>query len=199
MAERSLRKGDRFKWWNSDRSGLQFGFQPLTDLPNEYSREQGRPVRDNGVQVAPDEYDQPPPSNRPLGGEGEIGVGARANSNFATDSNVYLIANEYLIPVQYLDAGTQIRWNDSNYPIYITGSNTAVTLTSNPQIISGQHGKVISLFGVGSNVTVVDGQGINIDFNVPNVVIDSGGIATLIYNATDSLWHMTSFSPNGSF
>ena len=197
MAERSLRKGDRFKWWNSERSGFQFGFQPLTTLPNEYSREQGRPVRDNGVQVAPDEYDQPPPSNKPLGGEGEIGVGARANSSPADPANAYYIAPNYLIPVQYLTAASQITWNDNNVPLYITGSNSNITLSSNPQIVSGQHGKVISLFGVGSNVTVVDGQGISIDFNVPAVVLDSGAIATLIYNATDSLWHMTSF--NGGF
>src|SRR3990167_5347018 len=74
MSERSTRKGDRFRWWISDRSGLQFGFVPLTDYPNDYTRESGRPVRDNGIQVAPDEYDQPPLSKKPLGGEGEIGT-----------------------------------------------------------------------------------------------------------------------------
>ena len=196
MAERTTRKGDIFKWWNSDRSGFQFGYVPNTSLPNQYSREQGRPIRDNGVQVAPDEYDQPPPSNKPLGGTGEIGVGARANSDPAIDSDVYYINPGYLIPVQYLSTSSQIRWNDQNYPIYITGSNQSVTLTSNPQLTSGQHGKVIAIMGVGSNVTINSGSGITFDFNVPAIVLDSGAIATLIYNATDSLWHLTSFTSN---
>lgn len=199
MAERGIRKSDRFRWWNSDRSGFQYGFVPLTTRPNAYTREQGRPVRDHGVEVSPDEYDQPPPSNRPLGGEGEIGTGARARSNFDTDSNVYFMPSEYLIPVQYLSVSTQIRWNDNNVPIYISGSNQAVSLSSNPQITSGTHDKYISVQCVGSNVTLVDGQGISIDFNVPAVVMQSGGVATLIYNATDSLWHMTSFNPQGGF
>lgn len=192
----SGRRGDRYRWWNSDRSGFQFGFVPLTTLPNAYTRDEGRPVRDNGVQVAPDEYDQPPPSNKPLGGEGEIGVGARDNSSGATDSNVYYINPQYLIPVQYLTSSTQIRWNDNNLPIYITGSNTAVTLSSNPQIVSGQDRKVISLMGVGSNVTINSGNGIFFDINKPAIVLDSGAIATLIYTSTDSLWHLTSFNPS---
>jgi len=192
MSERSIRKGDRFRWWNSERSGFQFGFEPLTSPPNAYSRESGRPVRDNGVQVSPDEYDQPPPSTKPLGGEGEIGTGARQNS-----TDVYDVGTT--IPVYYLTASTKVPWTTENYPTLISGSNSDVTLNSNP-INPGIQGTYISIQGVGSSVTINSGNGITFDFiNKPRIVIASGGIATLIYNATDSTWHVTSFNPTGGF
>lgn len=193
MSERSVRKGDRFRWWNSERSGFQFGFEPLTSPPNAYSRESGRPVYDKGILVSPDEFDQPPPSNKPLGGEGEIGTGARENAqSVATPQSD-------LIPVQYLTSSSVISWNFNNVPVYITGSNSDITLGNNP-IPLGPNGTYISIQGVGSSVTINSGNGITFDFiNKPNIVIGSGGIATLISNATDSTWHVTSFNAQGGF
>ena len=190
MSEHSTRKGDKFRWWNSERSGLQFGFQPLTSPPNAYGRESGRPVKDNGVMVSPDEYDQPPPSTKSLGGEGEIGTGVRANAE--TTATPF----DGLIPVNYLISTSTIPWNQDNIPVYVTGSLTTVTLGNNP-LSNGIHGLYISVQGVGSSVTINSGNGITIDFNKPSVVLDSGGIATLIYNATDSTWHITSFNAQG--
>lgn len=192
MSERSTRKGDRFRWWNSERSGFQFGFIPLTSPPNNYTRESGRPIHDNGVLVSPDEYDQPPPSNKPLGGEGEIGTGVRDNAeSTATPA-------DGLIPVNYLISSSKIPWNQDNIPVYVVGSLTTVTLDPNP-LSSGIQGLYISIQGVGSSVTINSGNGITIDFNRPSVTLGSGGIATLIYNATDSTWHITSFNAQGGF
>src|SRR3990167_165472 len=192
MSERS-RKGDRFRWWNSQRSGFQFGFQPLASRPNDYTRESGRPVTDRGIMVSPDEYDQPPPSAKPLGGEGEIGAGARDNSeSTATPASD-------LIPVNYLTALSAIPWNQDNVPIYVTGSLTTVILGNNP-LSNGIQGLYISIQGVGSSVTINSGNGITFDFiNRPSIALGSGGIATLIYNATDSTWHVTSFNAQGGF
>ena len=198
MSERGIRKGDRFRWWNSDRSGFQFGFSPLTSPPNSYYREDGRPVRDNGIIVSPDEYDQPPPSQKPLGGP-DIGVGARANSSFATDSNVYAIPSESQPNIQYLTSTSVIGWNYNNIPIYIVGSNNSITLGTNSLAI-GPHGTYISLYCVGSSVTMNSGNGITFDFiNKPSLRMDSGSIMTLISNATDSTWHVTSFSQDRGF
>ena len=192
MSERSTRKGDRFRWWNSGRSGFQFGFSPLTSPPNSYFREDGRPVRDNGVQVAPDEYDQPPPSTKPLGGA-DIGSGARSNSDTVSTPT------DLLIPVQYIPASGTISWNYNNVPIQITGSNAAVTLGNNP-LSAGPNATYISLLGVGSGVTINSGNGITFDFiNSPSIRLDSGSVATLIYNATDSTWHVTSFTQYRGF
>lgn len=179
MAERGVRKGDRFRWWISDRSGFQFGFSPLTSRPNAYFREDGRPVRDNGIQVSPDEFDQPPPSTKPLGGEGEIGTGARDNSSFAVDANVYSIPPESIIGVQYLTTGSQITWNDENVPIYISGSNQEVSLSSNPQVAAGTTNKQISLMCVGSSVTLSNGNGLSL--NTTSYVMNSGSILNLFY------------------
>ena len=178
MSERSVRKGDRFRWWNSDRSGFQFGFQPLTSPPNEYSRESGRPVRDNGIQICPDEYDQPPPSTKPLGGA-DIGGGVRDNSSPATPSNVYDVTPEAITPVQYLVAGSQITWNADNVPIYITGSLTSVALSSNPQVIAGTTNQQIALMCVGSNVTLSNGNGLAL--HTTDYVMSSGSILNLFY------------------
>jgi len=192
MSERSIRKGDRFRWWNSERSGFQYGYQPLTSPPNDYYREEGRPVNDKGHLVAPDEYDQPPPSTKPLGGA-DIGSGARSNSDtVATPTDL-------LIPVQYLISTTKVQWNQDNLPIYVTGSLNNVTLGNNPLSNSIQ-GLYISIQGVGSGVTINSGNGITFDFvNVPSIRLDSGSIATLIYNATDSTWHVTSFTAYRGF
>lgn len=194
--QRGVRKGDIFRWWVSDRSGLQFGFVPITSPPNAYTRESGRPVKDHGIQVAPDEYDQPPPSNKPLGGEGEIGTGARADSSPATPSNVYGVSNP--IPVYYLTASSKIPWTTENIPTLISGSNQAVTLGNNP-LDPGTPQLYISIQGVGSGVTINSGNGITFDFaRKPSITINSGSIATLIYNATDSTWHVTSFTLQGA-
>ena len=189
MAERATRKGDRFRWWNSDRSGFQFGFSPLTSPPNSYYREDGRPVNDKGHIVAPDEYDQPPPSTKPLGGA-DIGSGARSNSDSSATPT------DLLIPVQYIPASGSISWNYNNVPIQITGSNSAVTVGNN-SLSAAPNGTYIALLGVGSGVTINSGNGITFDFiNVPSIRLDSGSIATLIYNATDSTWHVTSYTQN---
>ena len=196
MSERGIRKGDRFRWWLSDRSGFQFGFSPLTDLPNAYYREDGRPIRDNGIQVCPSEYDQPPPSTKPLGGEGEIGTGARDNSSPATDSNVYLIPSESQIPVIYVNSSRSIAWG--NYPvIYIAGSMANQVMNVNPQIQPGTDKLYLAFQCVGSSITLINGSGITVDFNQSRVVMNSGDIATLIYYQSDSTWHMTSVNNNG--
>lgn len=189
MAERGIRKGDRFRWWLSDRSGFQFGFLPITSRPNAYTREDGRPVKDNGIQVSPDEYDQPPPSTKPLGGEGEIGTGARENSSFATDSNFYLVPSESVIPTVSVNSSTSISWN--NEPVvYIVGRLVAQTMSVDPQIQAGPDKQTIVLMGVGSAVTLNNGSGLAL--HTSQYRMESGSLLNLIYTSTDSLWHETS-------
>ena len=192
MGERGTRKSDRYRWWISERSGFEFGFQPLTSPPNEYSRESGRPIYDNGVLIAPEEYDTPPPSTKSLGGEGEIGTGARANAESVT------VPPGFSITVIYVNSSNSIAWNDQPV-VQIAGNLVAQVMAVNPQIQPGTPAKYIALECVGSSVTLINGSGITFDFNKPRVVMESGSIATIFYNATDSTWHMTSFNPQGGF
>lgn len=192
MAKRRDQESQRFRWWNSDLSGFQFGFQPLTSEPNAYTRWSGKPVRDNGLQVAPSEYDTPPPSKRSLGGEGDISGDPRANSDFATPANAYLTPSESEPVVYAVNSSSSIPWN-TDPVVYIVGSNANQVMAVNPQIVAGQNGLVVAFQGVGSTVTITTGNGVTFDFtNTTQINMTSGAIAVAIY--TDNTWHFTSFN-----
>lgn len=185
----------RFRIYTSERSGFEYGFQPITERPNAYWRETGKPVQDVNVQVSPNEFDTPPPSTQPLGGEGDISGDARANSDFST-ANAYITPPPSLPVVYYVTSSQTIPWN--NKPVvYIGGSNSNIIMASNPQIVPGEHGKVLAFQCVGSNITLNSGNGLTFDFKrIPFIVMSSGGIITTIFNKTDNTWHITSFNPD---
>lgn len=198
MAFKRNQDSQRFRWWNSDRSGFQFGFQPLTSAPNEYKREAGKPTDDKGFKVAPEEYDSPPPSKKSLGGEGDISGDPRANSDFSVDANVYRIPSESTIPVVYVNSSRSIAWN-LEPEVYVTGSNAAQVMSVNPQIVAGAQGQQLALQCIGSSITLINGSGITFAFQSPRIRMDSGGIAVLLYSVTDNTWHLTSFNASGGF
>lgn len=191
MAKRTSRDSGRFRIYTSGRSGFDFGFQPITSPPNQYTRESGKPVNDKGVSVSPSEFDQPPPSNLPLGGEGEISGDPRSNSNFSVDSNIYLIPPESTKLIQYVTPTGGITWNDQPF-MYIAGSNSNVVLNKNPQINAGSQSQQISALCVGSSITLINGSGLALHSSF--FVMDSGAIISFFYSATDNLWHETSRS-----
>ncbi len=197
MASPREKDSQRFRIYTSQRSGFEFGFQPITERPNAYSREAGKPVQDVNIQVSPDEFDSPPPSTQPLGGQGDISGNVRANSDFSVDSNVYVTVPQSIPVVYYLTASQSIPWNN-NPVVYIGGLNSNITMSSNPQIVAGDGGKLVAFQCVGSNITLNSANGITFDFiNTPFITMASGGIITAIYNKTDSTWHITSFNPTG--
>lgn len=196
MPKRGDGANQQFRWWISDRSGLQYGFQPVTSEPNAYSRESGKPVDDRGLKVAPTEYDTPPPSKKSLGGEGDISGDPRPNSDPATPSNAYVVPPGSQSVVVYVNSSTPIAWN--NQPaVFVAGSNATQTMAVNPQIVAGYQGLQIALECVGSSITLRHGSGISIDFNSSQVVMTSGAIAVLFFQSGDLAWHMTSFNPSG--
>jgi len=195
MSQPRKKDSQRFRIYTSQRSGFEFGFQPITSRPNAYWRESGKPVQDVNIQVSPDEFDQPPPSTQPLGGQGDISGSARANSDFSVDSNVYVTVPPSIPVVYYVIASQTIPWND-NPVVYIGGSNSNVIMSSNPQITTGPSGKVLAFQCVGSNITLNSGNGLTFDFKqVPLITMTSGSIITGIFNGTDGTLHITSFNP----
>lgn len=187
MASPSRRRGDRFKWWNSDRSGFQFGFQPITERPNAYTRESGRPIKDRGSDVSPEEFDTPPLSKVSLGGEGDIGDGQRANSDFTT-ANAYIIPPESTKVIVYT-SGQVVTWNTKPW-VYVGGSNIHVTAVASPQVAQGSQSQQITLLCIGSNITFINGSGLTL--NTSRYVMSSGSILNLFYSSTDNTWHETS-------
>lgn len=178
MSERRRRKNPRFLKETSDRSGFDSWHQ--TKEGNFVKDWQG--IKQNGLLIEPEEFDMPPPSNRPLGGA-DISGSPRANGE------VVNIDSSSAAQVQYLAASTKINLT-SQIAIYISGSNSAVTLTANPQLAAGGSNQVVSIMCVGSSVTLRDGNGLSLlqDYYSMN----SGAILNLIYN--DTTWKETSRS-----
>lgn len=196
MATPRKKDSQRFRIYTSQRSGFEFGFQPITERPNAYWREAGKPVQDVNIQVSPDEFDQPPPSTEPLGGQGDISGSARANSDFSVDSNVYITPPPSIPVVYYVSSSQSIPWNTKPV-VYVGGSNSNITMASNPQIVPGRHNLIVAFQCIGSNIILNSGNGLTFDFNrTPFINMTSGGIITAIYNQTDSTWHITSFNPD---
>lgn len=163
----------RYRKRESDRSG--FDYKRFTM------------INDEGSLVGPDEFDTPPPSDRHLGGEGDVSVGDM-RSNADTD---YTTPSENDRRTFYITSGGGISYSDVDPWLYIVGSNETVDITKNPQITSAPHNRVLTLECVGSSVVLEDGSGLSLR---KAFVMDSGAIISLIYNATDNLWYETSRS-----
>lgn len=175
-----MSKSYRYKKKDSERSGFTHLERTL--------------ISDKGHLVSADEYDAPPPSNKSLGGEGDISLG-NVNPNYT----------DYLTPAetretQYLNGTNAIYFKEEYYKddiplnrawIYISGSNSDVSVAKNPQITAGGSGSFLTLECVGSSVLLIDGSGLTLrkSFNM-----DSGAILDLYYVYSDSTWHETSRS-----
>ena len=167
----------RFKQRDSERSGF-------TALEREL-------VKDKGRWVHPEELDAPPPSKRSLGGEGEIAQGQMRISTATT------IPTEAENPTAYITAAGGITPNPHPY-MRIAGSNAAVTITANPQIVAGKQSQVLTIFCVGSDVTLSHGTGFNL-MGSSGFVMRSGAILNLMYGTADNVWQETSRLSYGGF
>lgn len=172
----------RYKKRDSDRSGF-------THLERDL-------IRDEGVLVAPDEFDSPPPSKKSLGGEGDISPG-----NTRVDSDTYTTPSDLDIPVYYITAVGGITFTErifrsngeqTNYGyLRVAGSNGNIDVTANPQVSSSRHGVQLTIECVGSSIILENGSGLSLRsmFNM-----DSGAILNLFYSETTNLWQETSRS-----
>ena len=167
----------------SDQSGFDnFGFDGTT------FHKKWRSIKQNDLTIAPDEFDTPPPSTKPLGGA-DISGSPRINSLTTT------VPSGFDITIQYVTAAGGI--TSSLVPlIYVAGSNTAIDITANPQVSVGKAQQIIGIQCVGSNITLDDGTGLALTAD-QSFVMTSGSIINFIYSATDNLWHETSRIQNG--
>ena len=189
MAKARSRDSGRFRIYTSDRSGFEFGFQPITSRPNAYTRESGKPVQDGNVRVSPTEFDTPPPSKLPLGGEGDnSNSNVRSNSDFATDSNVYLVNSTTVVVV---DSSASVAWNQDPWTS-IAGNTTNAIMFVNPQIVRGQQSQQLTLMCVSNQVTFLNGSGLGL--NSSRFTMSSGHILNLMYQTDNTVWQETSRS-----
>ena len=141
--------------------------------------------KEKGLWILPDERDDPPPSNLSLGGEGEISTG----EYFRSSTNLTIDASREN-PVSYVTALGGVTPNPHPY-MRVVGSNEAVNITADPQISVGKEGQVLTLFGVGSSITLDNGTGLNM-MGSASFVINSGSVITFIYNTGNTAWNETS-------
>ena len=172
----------RWRKRNSDRSGFTHREREL--------------VLNEGVLVAPDEFDAPPPSKKSLGGEGDISPG-----DTRVDSDTYTTPSDLDLPVYYITAADGITFNEriyrssgeqTNYGyLRVAGSNGNIDVTANPQVSASRHGVQLTIECVGSSIILEDGSGLSLRsvFNM-----DSGSILNLFYSETTNLWQETSRS-----
>lgn len=146
---------------------------------------------DGGIEVAPTEFDTPPPSKIPLGG-------ADISGDPRLDQDVFSVPIQSQDVVYYVNSSSSIQWNTKPV-VYIAGSNVTQIMQVNPQVVSGQQGQIIAIECVGSSVTLRNGSGLTFDFVANQITMSSGGVITMIYSVTDSTWHITSFNPTGGF
>lgn len=189
MAKRRNRDSERFRIFEDERTGLEYGFTPITSYPNAYTRESGKPVLDKGLKVAPSEYDSPPPSKKSLGGEGDISGDPRGNSDFSVTSNVNIIPPESAKVIVSVNSSTSIAWNLEPV-VYIAPALANQAMAVNPQVTQGTQGQQITLQCVGSNVTLSNGSGLTL--YTSRYLMGSGSLLNLFYSQTDNTWHETS-------
>lgn len=163
----------RFKLRNSDRSGFK-----------EYEIDL---IKDRSYLVAPDEYDTPPPSNKSLGGEGEVSGDPRANSQF----NISGTAEVNVNPTYYITAAGGISPDLTQPFMLVTGSNTAVNISVDPQISRGKQNDILTLLCTDSAITLDHGTGLNMMGSV-GFVMTSGASINFIYNSGNLAWNETS-------
>lgn len=187
MAKRRDKDSDRFRIYVDDRTGLEYGFKPITSYPNAYTRESGKPTLDNGLKVAPSEFDSPPPSKKSTGGEGEILGDPRANSDPSTSSNVYVIPAESQKVIVNVNSSSSIAWNTE--PVVYLQSTVNLTMAVNPQVVAGMTNQQITLMCVGSSITLLNGSGLLL--NTQRFTMNSGILINLFYGTG---WFETSRS-----
>lgn len=160
---------------------------------------------DNGHLVGGDEFDSPPPSNRLYPDEGGISPGdVRSNptdySNQTPAVTLVLSSTSQITLNHGVDNAGQYTYNKSI--VYVAGSNSTVTLTSNPQIVPSVQSDLLTVQGAGSSVILTNGNGLRLYSS--SLRLDSGSLVTFFYDATAGLWCETSrmapnFAPTGEF
>ena len=172
---RTRRKHTLWLKETSDKSGFDnFAYDGVTFHKKWTS------ISQNGLTIAPDEFDTPPPSTKPLGGADITGT-PRADS-LTTD-----VTSASAITIQYVTAAGGIA--SSLVPlIYVAGSNTAIDISANPQVSAGRAQQIMGIQCVGSNITLDDGTGLALIAD-RQFVMTSGSIINLIYNngATETM------------
>ncbi len=168
-------------------------WQKYTSQRSGFDTKRIQAIKDGAFLVDPAEYDEPPPSRRSLGGEGDVSQGEmRDDSDFTIADTA--TPPGYDNPIVYITAAGGITPNTHPFML-ISGSNVPVTISANPQIVRGKQNQVLTLWCADSTVTISNGNGIATMGSAP-FNMTSGAVITFIYNTGGNVWQETSRSRN---
>ena len=180
------RRKSRFLKETSQRSGFD-----NWDFDGETFHKRWEGIKQNNLTIAPSEYDDPPPSTKPLGGA-DINRAGQRPGYLSTDTPTatqetthYVSGGAITIPANW----------SSGLRFLIVGSNQATTVTANPQVVAGLSNQTIALVCVGSSVTFVNSNGLILR---RRYTMNSGDILCLVYNSTTAVWYETSRGTDGT-
>ena len=173
----------RFKRRESDRSGFKYFEISL--------------IKDGPWKVSGEEFDVPPPSRIPLGGEGDVATGdLRAASGFDLGVVAADSAAGYDNPTVYITAAGGITPVFTHPWMRVTGSNAAVTVTAIPQLVRGREGQLLTLQNVDSAILLTHGSAnaLNLLGSRGTLQTVSGMIVNLIFTTANQAWNEISKS-----
>lgn len=79
----------------------------------------------------------------------------------------------------------------NSFVMYVVGSGTPTTITTNPQIVVGRQGTLLTLVGTSDTNYIVFAAGNGTDLH-STFYLKNNRIISFVYNATSSLWCETS-------
>ena len=172
----------RYKLRDSDRDGM--------------TRREITLVKDGAFKVAGEEYDTPPPSKLSLGGQGDISQGEALVANSFGITEITSTPLAYSNPITYITAAGGITASFAHPWMYVVGSLENINLTADPQITASVEDRQLTLYGVGSSITLEQGSGLVMAASAP-MILDSGDLITFMYDTGDSVWIETSRNKGG--
>ena len=149
-------------------------------------------IKDGPWKVMPEEFDTPPPSRLPLGGEGDVARGdQRASSSGLSSTDTPSTSDN---PVVYVLAAGGITPVFTSPWMRVSGSNGAVTITAVPQIVRGMERQVLTLQCVDSSLTLAHGSANAINFmdSRSTLQLASGMVLTIVFNTANQAWNEAS-------
>lgn len=172
----------RFKLRHSDRSDFRY-----------YENEM---VRDEGLLVGADEFDSPPPSDQPLGGEGDVSLSSDFNPFYLSYTSTTVQTVQSFVSGSSANRviyQTPIESGVSWIKVKSETSATIAIMGTGLQVSAAPHGSLLTIECVGDSLLFSHGSGMNLMAQKP-FLMTSGAVLNAVYNATDGLWYETSRS-----